>query len=290
MTRFIFLSDTHLGGTRDAWHQQPFYPERLPELLGYLRDWMAAHAPVDFVLHGGDMVHEATPANLAAAQKLFRLPAPVYLCLGNHDLTGEGALPAWLKTAPEFFPGGLPEFCHDAHGCSLYAMPSHWQERPYSWEDEQTPQFRPDQVRAYNAARAARPGGIDFFCTHSPVMGVPIEQTGLDEPYHAPPQRFVRETVGILERSNRTRCALGGHSHIHSCVERDGIRFVTTGSFVETPFEFKRFEVGDAEIRMTTHSLHDRVTFDAPVDREKAYVMGRPMDRAFSLRRRCRTP
>ena len=285
MTRFIFLADTHLGATTDAYHQQSPYPERLPELADCLRDWIDANAPIDFVLHGGDMIHEATRENIAAARGLFRMPVPVRLCLGNHDLTSEDALQMWLDDAPNFFPGGRPEFCIDADECSIYVMPNHWGARPYLWDEEQTPQFRPEQVLAYDAAVTDRRGGVDFFCTHSSVMGVPVEQTGFDEPFHERPKRFVNETLAIVKRSRRTRCILGAHTHMNSYVEKDGLHFVSIGAFIETPFDLKLFEVSDANIRMTTHNLMDRVTFDAEYDNSRAYAIGRPVDRAFEMAR-----
>ena len=49
---------------------------------------MDAHGPVDFVLHGGDMIDSTREEHIDRAAEMFRLSVPVYLCLGNHDLTG----------------------------------------------------------------------------------------------------------------------------------------------------------------------------------------------------------
>jgi len=42
---------------------------------------------IDFILHGGDMIDSTTEDHIVAATNAFDLAVPVYLCLGNHDLT-----------------------------------------------------------------------------------------------------------------------------------------------------------------------------------------------------------
>ena len=56
-------------------------------MLECLDKWIQSHPGIDFVLHGGDMVDLATVENIRAARDLFSLSVPVYLCLGNHDMT-----------------------------------------------------------------------------------------------------------------------------------------------------------------------------------------------------------
>ena len=96
MTKFLYIADTHLGANPMGYQKQRGYPERLPEILACLRAWLADEGGVDFILHGGDMVDSATADHIREAAEVFRFPVPVYLCLGNHDLTGEGSLDDWL--------------------------------------------------------------------------------------------------------------------------------------------------------------------------------------------------
>ena len=83
-THFIQISDTHLGPT-------PTY-----ELYGYntyshtehlITCINALEAPLDFVIHTGDIVNEPDdPAGYALAAELFaRLKVPIYFVNGNHD-------------------------------------------------------------------------------------------------------------------------------------------------------------------------------------------------------------
>jgi len=80
---------------------------------------------------------------------------------------------------------------------------------------------------------------------------------------------------------------LGAHSHVNMSVETDGVQYVTASSLVESPFEFKLFEVGEGGLAMTTVSLFGRMGFDAVYDFDRTFVQGRERDRAFSRDARC---
>ena len=103
MTKFIYIADSHVGAGDTGYYQQPRYADRLPELVALLDAWIQQDSGIDFVLHGGDMVDAASVENIRAARAMFQLSVPVYLCLGNHDLTGENAFDLWLAEAPAFF-------------------------------------------------------------------------------------------------------------------------------------------------------------------------------------------
>lgn len=99
MTRLLFISDTHLGAGPMGDQQQKGYPEMLSAILSALQETLRTEGRIDFVLHGGDMIDSTTDANLAGAMVTFELSVPVYLCLGNHDVTA-------LSLAPVLgFPG-----------------------------------------------------------------------------------------------------------------------------------------------------------------------------------------
>ena len=106
MTRFVYLADTHIGAMPMGFQMQSGYPERIAEIVSALRDWIIDDGHIDFVLHGGDMVDSCSDTNIERAADVFNLPVPVYLCLGNHDLTRPGAVETWMRLAPCFFPEG----------------------------------------------------------------------------------------------------------------------------------------------------------------------------------------
>ena len=242
---------------------------------------MAENAPIDFVLHGGDMIDGTSLANLRRARDLFRLSVPVYLSLGNHDLTVPEARDLWLAEAPAFFPGGAPEFTLRLDGCAIHALTTHWCERPFFWEQALAPHFLAGVLERVEATVAAQPGLNHLLLTHSPVVDVPPEQRGSAQPFHLPPPAFTEAVLAAAHRRVALRCLLGAHNHANLHVVAGGTHAVTVSAFVETPFEFKLFEVTPGTVRMSTHGLLPRVGFAAAYDFDRAWVQGRPCDRAF---------
>ena len=283
MTRFVYITDTHLGAAPMGYQQQPGYPEKLGELAVLLDEWIRRDG-IDFVLHGGDMVDQATEANIHRAREVFRLSAPVHLCLGNHDLTAPDARGRWLAAAPEFFPNAAADFSLQCEGCCVHVAPNQWSPTPYCWPSlEQQPHFLAGQIERLHEAVARRPDATHILVTHCPVMPVPTDQTGLDQPIHDPGEQFRGEVQRFLSAHPQVRCVLSGHNHINTHEMRDGVHFITTAAMVETPFEFKLVEATADGLRISTHSLADRLGVETRYEQDKAYVQGRPEDRAFSI-------
>ena len=283
MTRFVYLTDTHIGATNTAgYRQQPRYADQLPVLLACLDDWIRAQEePVAFMLHGGDMVETASPVLVQAAAATFRLSVPVYLSLGNHDLTTRSALDLWLQEAPEFFPEGDPAFTLSGEGWHLHVVPSHWCDIPYFWEDTQQPRILPEHLARLEVALAAETRATHLLCTHAEIVGVPPEQTGFDMPYHAPPPGLRDEVRDLIARYPQIKGVLGGHSHINTHGLVAQAHAVTASAFTETPFEFKLVEVTRDQLRMQTVSLLSAAGFGTDYRWDKTFVQGRPCDRAF---------
>ena len=263
---------------------QTGYPEHLPALVAALEAWIKDH-PVDFVLHGGDMVEASTAENLAVAAELFHLSVPVYLCLGNHDLTEPDSANSWLRLAPGLFgPEGV-DYDIETADCVVHAVPNQWGESPYHWQDEQRPHFLEHQLKRMERQLSRRPDAVHIIATHSPVRGVPEQQTGHAEPFHSPPTAFTSQVAGLCCQHEQIRCVLGAHSHVNMRVEDAGVHCVTASSLVESPFELKLFEIGEDGIAMRTVSLLRRVEFDAVYDFDRTFVQGRERDRTFSPER-----
>lgn len=280
MTRFLYLSDTHWGVDAPGYTMQAAQPNALPQLLAALEEWMVAHGPVDFILHGGDMIDSTSEENIGRAAELFRLSVPVYLCLGNHDLTRADALDMWLDRAPHFFVDA-PNFVLEMSDCLLHVVPNQWGAAPYFWNGVQEPHFLPDQRQALAAGLGRSRDKVHVLSTHSPFCGVPAEQTGFDAPFHQPPPEFIEQGQALFDAHAHLRCALGAHSHINTCVARGGQYLVTSSSFVETPFDFKCVDIAAGRLSMKTHSLVDQVDFPARYDYGKTFVQGRARDRAI---------
>jgi len=282
MTRFAYVVDSHWGTDEMAYQMQRGFPTELPRILDALEKWMADGDGVDFVLHGGDMVDRSDDAVISGARDLFGLSVPVYLCLGNHDLTDAGSADRWAKLAPDFFGEGGTDYAIETEDCVIHVAPNQWGGSPYHWQKEQDPHLMEGQLARLEQRLTTRADAVHIISTHSPVHGVPEAQTGNCEPFHAPPSRFTSQVGDLCGRYEQVRCVLGAHSHVNMNVEADGVFYVTASSLVEVPFEFKLFEIGSDGIAMKTVSLIDQVGFDTAYNFDRTFVQGRERDRAFS--------
>ena len=282
MTRFIYLADTHLGASPLGYYQQTPYPEKFEDILATLDTWIQQTGDIDFVIHGGDMVDFMSEDQVRLAADLFQLSIPVYLCLGNHDLTAEDSLSQWLTVAPEFFPSGRPEYLIETPDGAIYVLPNHWCETPYYWGNVQDPQFSHDQQTGFEENMSVSSRNLRVFVTHSPVFGLPPGQTTLPEPLHEPDVSFSCAVRSVIAPYSGVRCVLGAHNHMNMHIEKTGIHYVTVSALVESPFEFKLFEMQPDQLSMTTISLREHIPFIAGYDREKMFVQGRTADRSFT--------
>ena len=281
--RFLFISDTHAGAAAMGYCQQPGYPARLPELLRLLDAWRQTHGPVDFVLHGGDLLDRCEPALIAAAARDCRLSVPLWLCLGNHDLTAPDAATQWRAHGASFFAGGDLHFTVVRPEAVLHVVPCHWEAHEFFWQATQDPRLSAAQVACVEATLAAYPDRPHVLCTHAPVCGIPPGQTGRDAPAHESPPAFREQILALCRRHPALRLVLGGHSHVNTLVRVDAVFALTASAFVETPFEFKVITIERGRIEVRTENLYDAVAFRPAYNFDHAFVQGRPCDRAGVL-------
>ena len=281
MTRFVYLCDTHLGADPVGYHQQPAYPDKLPELLRRLDAWIAADGDIDFVLHGGDMVDRATEANIRAASDAFALCRPVRLCLGNHDLTRPDALDLWLALAPQFFDGG-PQFSMLRDDCAVHVAASHWEARPYFWDAVQVAQFRPGTAGSAGSHHG-RPRWLAGVLHALPGVGRSTRADRAGRAVASAASQLCRRdgrTCGATRQS--APCAGRTQPRQHPC-RAHGVHYVTGSAFWETPFEFKLIELDAERLRVQTVALA-RPRGQAAYDWRKTWVQGCGATRAFSAR------
>lgn len=281
MTKFLYLSDSHYGANPPGYQQQRAHPELLPAIVAALQNYIAEEN-IDFVLHGGDLIDSTSEENIAGSTRLFEaLGVPVYLCLGNHDLTIPDALPQWLQLAPQFFPGGKPEYSL-AGDCMIHVVPNHWGQHSYYWEVRQDTSFDARQLEFLENALAANTDKPHILLTHSPVFGLPPQQTGLAEEMHPPTGSLPACIIELAARHPHLCCVLGAHNHLNMCVEKHGTYFITSSALHEVPFEFKQIEVTPEAVTLSTISLADRINARAAYDFNKTFVQGRSIDRNFT--------
>jgi hypothetical protein len=279
MMKFIYIADSHAGTDFMGYQQQKGYPEKLPDILTAFDAWITEEGGVDFVLHGGDMIDSVTADNIRYSARLFRLSVPVYLCLGNHDLTERASLDLWMEWAPRFFPRASPNYSIETDDCVVHVIPNHWCDVPYFWSGKQEACFFEDQLTQLEAQVKSHREAVHILSTHSPVFGLPPEQTGFPDPLHTPVESFSSCVTELIRLYPQVRCVLGAHNHMNMNIAVDGVNYVTASALTETPFEFKLFTVASGSVRMSTISLLDRINFKAEYDFNKTYVQGRGKDR-----------
>lgn len=283
MTRFVYLSDTHWDSGAGGYTMQPKYDEALPQLLSALQAWMSAHGPIDFLLHGGDLIHETSADAIQQAASHLELDLPVYLGLGNHDLTTADALSSWLALAPQLFPTGSPDYTIAADDCLIHVIPNQWGAEPFLWHGALEPHFLPDQLERLEQRLLAGAGRPQLIVTHNPVLDLDPAQTGLDQPFHQPPASFT-DVVTAVAQKHGVICVLGAHSHANMHRQHHGVRYVTVSAFVETPFEFKVFEIDSSSLTMQTHNLWQQSGLRADYDWNRTFAQGRACDRVLEHR------
>ena len=283
MTRFLYIADTHLGAGHMGCQQQKAYPEELPQILSALRMYMSTCGEIDFILHGGDMIDSTTEENILAAAQIFDFPVPIYLCLGNHDLTTPDALEQWLELAPQFFVDKNQDYTVTAEHCVIHVAPNQWSDHHFYWDKGDNEHLSDAQTEYLSRQMLKNSDVPHMLLTHSPVYGLPTEQTGLPDLIHAPVASFTAEMEALVREHPTLKCVLGAHSHKNMRVQHDGVQFVTVSSLVESPFEIKLFEVTSEQIHMTTVPLRSGLSFDHAYDATRSIAQGRDIDRSFTL-------
>jgi DNA repair exonuclease SbcCD nuclease subunit len=283
MTSFLFITDTHLGAAPMQFQQQKGYPEKLHNIVDALKKFIENHGKIDFILHGGDMIDFTSEENIINASETFKFSVPLYLCLGNHDLTTKNAVSRWMSLAPQFFINNEPSSTLKNEDCVIHITPNHWEETPFYWSKQQNPYLSGIQKYNLHNALITDTDLPHMILTHNPVFGLSTEQTGFADPYHAPEISFTSEINSFVSKHKNVKSVLGGHNHLNMRHNHNHVEYITASSLVESPFEFKLFEVSSNNLTMKTINLAQSIDFDSVYDEQKSYVQGRPVDRTFEV-------
>lgn len=286
MSRIIMLSDTHHGGGPEGYRMQACYTHRLPDLLAALGAWIDETGGADLILHGGDTVERSEPELIAGAvAQLARLPAPVRVALGNHDMTTPDALATWKALGGTLLPGGRTANAVALADCTVHILPTQWDAQPYYW-DGGPPRatLDPADLAALEARLAAEPGRPQIVLCHAAPGGVPTAQTGRAEEGDPPPPTYRLQLFALAERYSDLRLFLSGHSHINALGRLGSAHWLTASSFSESPFECKEIVVREDGLAVRTVTLHGRLGWRADYWWDAAYVQGRPCDRTLEVR------
>ena len=279
MIRFGLISDTHIGNPRPGYfHQEPLadYPPLFQTLAEFCRE-----EKLDFLCHAGDVIDNGSKEQMSAAAELFKqIPCPVFAVPGNHDLMNRDSA-KWLpEQIPGLFPEGTVDYTVIKNGLRLDFLTTNWCGIPRFWDAEhQDPYFLPEQLELLDQGPQDLPRVL---ITHSPACGLPTEQTGFPEVYHAPPGAFEKMLLNLAERK-KISMILGGHNHMNIGVHNKTFALVTASAFREMPFELKVIEFEQGVFSLKTCSLAEKAGINLPYNYNKTHVQGRGCDREFQV-------
>jgi DNA repair exonuclease SbcCD nuclease subunit len=282
MTRFLYITDTHLGGSTISYKQQIAYREILSDLLMLLNKKMIKLGDIDFVINGGDIIDRYDESFLIKARQFFHMSKPVYFCLGNHDLTTPDASKGWLEKAPDFFNDKSLHFELETKDCILHILPNHWCEQEYFWRKDQEPYFSPEQLERLTE-KLENSDLPHIIITHANIIGISQEQTGFDEEYHTQNETFIKAFTKLIDSFPQIKCILCAHNHINSINMLKNVPVISTSSFTESPFEFKFFEINNGILSIKTLNIFSDLPSKVDYDFNKTFVQGRNKDRNITI-------
>ncbi|WP_062109237.1 metallophosphoesterase family protein [Bacillus niameyensis] len=284
MIRFLFITDTHIGADSMEFHQQPAYAKKVKQLLFHLREQIE-NCSIDFIIHGGDLVHTCKPQFIREAYNLFKFSVPTYLCLGNHDLDDPNALNIWLNYASELFISDSPNYEIVTDTCVIHVYPNHWEsERAFYWGEIQEPFLSEEQIKQLEANLQKNMDKVHLLVTHSPIFGMSTEQSKLSQVIHEPPASFRNSITKLTQKYPHLKVVLSGHNHLNTLKVSDDCVYMTGSSFIETPFEYKLVEVDKSHIKISTCRINpSELDFVAEYNHERQYVQGREQDRELVM-------
>ncbi|MCY4022038.1 MAG: metallophosphoesterase [Anaerolineaceae bacterium] len=210
---FVHISDSHVltDPTRRGWHRGP----PLPGAEALVREIETLPAPVDFVLHSGDVNHDPEQEDeYRLSLELYRqLSVPVHFLPGNHDRS------RWLQRVLRGVedPGPHADQEFEAGGVQFLLLDSSVTDADIN---EGHGRLEPEQL-AWLEERCAAPDSRPLVVAlhHHPLA---IDVTWLDD--------LILRNGGALHEilllaRRRLRCVLYGHIHESLLTLRDGIPY-----------------------------------------------------------------
>ncbi|MGD9670603.1 MAG: metallophosphoesterase [Hyphomicrobiaceae bacterium] len=241
--RIAHLSDTHIQAAN------PNAKSRIDDLARAVDSINGLSVPPDVVLHSGDIAHDATPEDYAAARaELMRLKAPLYTTIGNRDrrnpyfeaFVGDGYLD------PGF---GFAQYAVDLDAIYLVAVDTQYRDT----EKGGLGGFCPARAENLDALLAAANGKPTLVFAHHP----PVELA--DSPKlqfrEAPEAALLCE---CLQRHDALVALLAGHVHRTHVVPFGDVTLSTIPSIAADLSREKATggEVGETHTRRPIYQIH----------------------------------
>lgn len=245
--RFAVVSDLHIALPHTIWN----HPERfhlvevsIPAFESVLKHLTQLN--LDFLLLPGDLTQHGEPENHAWLQeRLSRLPFPVYVIPGNHDVPVLNANEQSIASTD--FPGYYRKFgysntdelyytCELMPGVRLIGLNSNC----FNAEGQQVGRLDLKQLRWLEEVLAAISDELVLVMVHHNVVEHLPNQSR-----HPMANRYMLENaIQLLQvlRHYKVKLVFTGHLHIQDVAYLEGVYDITTGSLVSYPHPYRVFE------------------------------------------------
>jgi len=248
--RFAVLSDLHVALPETVWQNLArihLVEVGIPALEVALD--RISEEDIDFLLVPGDLTQHGEAANHAwIAERFARLPYPVYVIPGNHDIPVLEANEQSI--AADEFPGfyrmfgyedtSRPYYTHEIlPGVRLIGLNSN----TFDVDGKQGGRMDESQLQwlrqTLSKSQAAGDELVMVMIHHNVLEHLPNQSTqGMGQRYML---ENAAELLDIL-RAYNVKMVFTGHLHIQDVAYQDGIYDITTGSLISYPHPFRVFQ------------------------------------------------
>lgn len=287
-TRFVYLTDTHLGCDATGYYLQPRYLNQHRVLFEGLAQWIKQY-DIDFLVHGGDLTDHGTDEEINHATELCSLlGAPVYLCLGNHDLAQPDSMQKWRNSAfwrADGRDGDVGCYAVDIGPATLIVANHHWHadiDDRWLHHEPQTPRFDAQQERAIRL-RLQQANKPVIAVTHAPLNAVTIDRSGEIDTFHPPHPPYLTTWQRIATEHSQLRLVFCGHNHANSKHDHGSFVSCSTVAFTEVPAQLRLVTVSTQQIEVRTVALAEIFGLTKDLDADQSWCLGSSEDQHFSV-------
>lgn len=263
--RFAVISDLHIGLPHtifdhpSRFHLIEFSISALEVAFKHLNQ-----LDLDFLLIPGDLTQHGEPENHAwLRDRLCRLPYPVYVIPGNHDVPvleadhqsiGWSAFPSYYR---KFGYGQTNRLYYEtaiAPGVKLIGLNSN----QFDADGKQIGAVDAEQIAWLDDCLRLSQDEFVLVMVHHNLLEHFPNQT-----HHPIGQRYMLDNAAaLLEvlRRHQVQLVFTGHLHVQDIAYRDGIFDITTGSLVSYPHPYRVFRLTQQDDLLTLKVESHRVT------------------------------
>lgn len=285
--RIAFLADLHFGSDGKGFCQQPIMVNASSDIVNALSAVLADQR-VELVISGGDLVCHGSPESIKQVTALLeKIPLPMLLCLGNHDLADRRSLAQWQSVTHKHPRLMLADTFLETPACDIIGLNTHWindgvAELYWNSANGPVPALTGDQLVRLNEWLARNPSRPAIVSCHAPLDPLPTSLTGLPNPIHESPEPYTSALQNVLAKYPRVKLLLTAHCHATCATPHGSYTHLSLAAISEVPNQYALVDVGPNGVEVSVKHLV--LTTDVQFNTAKAWVSGRGTDCKFMVK------